>query len=80
MNVKNKLIIGLISSCMMITCAGVIIHAETNDNVVGLSNSIKKLQIRNIKTDNELNDMTIARNSAFNDYWPYWLETTKEMG
>ena len=79
MNIKNKLIIALISSCMMIICIAVIIHAKTNNSVVGLNN-IANLQIRNVKTDNELNDMVLARNNAFNDYWPYWLETTKEMG
>ena len=79
MNIKNKLIIALISSCMMIICIAVIIHAKTNNSVVGLNN-IANLQIRNVKTDNELNDVVLARNNAFNDYWPYWLETTKEMG
>ncbi len=80
MNVKNKLIIGLISSCMMITYIVTIIHAKINDSVVGVSTNIENLQIRNVKTNSELDDMTLARKNAFDIYWPYWLETTTEMG
>ncbi len=80
MKAGNKSIISLISACMVIICMLAVPQVKANDSVDGLSTNIENLQIRNVKTNSELDDITLARKNAFDAYWPYWLETTKEMG